>query len=383
MSTSLRRLLPPLITSRLLGDTANQLFNPFLGTIAAGIGISNQQLGLLVSFRSLSGLSGPALAAIADRRGYLNLARIGIILMAAGLTTLALSNSIWTAGAAMLPMGMALGLINPALQAYVGSFIGHAQRARGLGMFEYSWALSGILGLSALGWLISAFGWRAGVLTLAALMLLSLLLLRNLPANPVFKSANGNVTGTSLGSASLWSGVAAVGLTFYASLNVMIVFGVWLAQEYSLSPAALGTVALVLGAADLAGAVLVSRAGDRLKPRRMVLAASLLSVAAYLLPSIVSSLALVLLALVLMRAFMQVSFVGMLPILSEQRPAARARTLALAAAAGQIGMALASATGPGIYEGYGAGTLGAISATAALLSFLLVLLFVQDSKEAS
>ncbi len=381
MSWSLRRLLPPMITSRLLGDTANQLFNPFLGTIAAGIGISNQQLGLLVSLRSLSGLSGPALGALADRRGYLTLARLGIILMATGLVVLSLSNSVWTAGAAMLPMGVALGLINPALQAYVGSFVSHSQRARGMGMFEYSWALSGILGLSALGWLIAAFGWRAGVLTLAALLLLSLLLLRKLPATAPQAARSQLQAGGVIGSVSLWCGIAAVGLIFYASLNVMIIHGVWLGEEFAFSPAALGTVALVLGLADLSGAILVSRSGDRLKPRRLVLAGTLLSAVAYLLPLAISGLAGVLLALVLMRAFMQVSFVSMLPILSEQRPAARARVLALSAAAGQIGMAVATSSGPWFYSRFGPGALGAVSAGAALAAFLLVLFFVHDSKE--
>lgn len=383
MSWPLQRLLPPLITSRLLGDTGNQLFNPFLGTIAAGIGISNQQLGLLVSLRSLAGLSGPALGAMADRSGYLNLARAGIVLMAVGLIVLSLSNSVWTAGAAMLPMGVALGLINPALQAYVGSFVSHAQRARGLGMFEFSWALAGILGLSVLGWLMAAFGWRAGVLALAVLLLLSLLLLRNLPDARGASEATARAAAVQLGGLSMWTGIAAVGLMFYASLNVMIIHGVWLGDVFGFTPAALGTFALVLGLADLSGALLVSRIGDRFKPRRMVLAGTLLSIFAYLLPLAGSGLAITTIALVLMRALMQVGFVGMLPILSEQRPAARARVLALSAAAGQIGMALATGSGPWLYSQHGPAALGTVSASAAGAALLLVLLFVRDSKETS
>src|SRR5690554_1440812 len=232
VSWSLRRLLPPLVISRLLGDTANQLFNPFLGSIAAGIGISNQQLGLLVGLRSLSGLSGPALGALADRRGYLNLARLGIVLMAVGLIILSQSTTVWTAGAAMLPMGVALGLINPALQAYVGSFVSHSQRARGMGIFEYSWALAGIVGLSATGWIIAAFGWQAGVLTLAGLLLSSLLLFRRLPAPAPLSATRRMVSHDPIAGTSMWTGIAAVGLIFYASLNIMIVHGVWLGEEF-------------------------------------------------------------------------------------------------------------------------------------------------------
>lgn len=382
MNRSLRRLLAPLVPARIFADTTNQLFNPFLGTIATGIGISTQQLGLLVSLRSLAGLSGPLFGSVADRRGHLFMARIGIVLLASGLLLLAMSSSLLTAAVAMLPMGLALGMFNPILQAYVSSHVEYGRRARALGILEYSWALAGIAGLSGLGWLMTAFGWRTAVLTLAALLLVSLAGLRAKPA-----AAGGGelpVSTPLLPAAiprSVWAATAAVGLTFFGFFNIMIIHGVWLAERYAFTPALLGWTALVLGFADLAGVTIVSSAADRFGPRRLALVASLLCAAVYVLPALGSGLPVVAVALILMRLLMQVTFVSILPLLSELQPEARARILALAGAVGQIGMATAAASGPWLYGRTGPAGLGISSAASALATFLLLLFCIRERKE--
>ncbi len=57
------QLLAASIAARLATDTTYQLFNSFLVTIAAGLGLDVLTLGRLVSLRSLIGLSAPSLAA--------------------------------------------------------------------------------------------------------------------------------------------------------------------------------------------------------------------------------------------------------------------------------------------------------------------------------
>ncbi len=381
MSTALHRILPRIMPPRIAGDTANQMFSPFLGVIAAGIGITNQQLGLLVSLRSAFGLAGPFLGELADRHGHLRLARVGIVMMAASLLMLAASNSLVTAALAMAPMGLALGLINPALQAYVSANASHRNRARGMGIFEYSWALAGIIGLPLLGWLISAFGWRVALTTLAVLILLAMLGMRSLSPAPVQAAAQSHAAPGLRASLTLWSGICAVGLTFYASLNAMIIHGVWLAEAFAFTPGTLGLLAIALGLADLSGSGFVSLAADRIGPRRVVLAAGLLSVGAYLLPHLGTGLALAIGALFLMRMLMQASFVALLTILSEQLPARRARVLAFAAASGQVGMAVAGASGPWLYGRLGMPGVGTVSAAAALAAFVLVLIFMKEKRE--
>lgn len=382
MNRSLRRLLAPLVPARIFADTTNQLFNPFLGTIATGIGITTQQLGLLVSLRSLAGLSGPLFGSVADQRGHLFMARIGVLLLATGLIVLATSHSLLAAAVAMVPMGLALGMFNPVLQAYVSSHVEYGRRARALGILEYSWALASIAGLSGLGWLITAFGWRAAVLALAGLLLVSLAGLRAPPAAPgTGKPSAGAAVFPVAIPPSVWAATAAVGLTFFGFFNIMIIHGVWLSEKYAFTPALLGWTALVLGLADLAGVTIVSSAADRFGPRRLALFASLLCTAVYVLPALGTGLAIVAVALILMRLLMQVTFVSILPLLSELQPEARARILALAGAIGQIGMAIAAATGPWLYGTAGPAGLSISSAASALATFLLLLFCIRERKE--
>ncbi len=381
-SLSLRRLLPPLVATRLLTDTANQLFNPFLSTIAIGLGISVPQLGMLLSLRSLSGLSGPVLGGLADRRGYLSVARLGVVLMAAGLALLAVSDSLLVAALAMLPMGVALGIINPALQAYVSSAVHYSRRARGLGAFEYSWALAGIIGLSLLGWLISAAGWRVAVLTLAGLILLSLFGLVRLPAAAAAPAAQASPIADPYVLRAVRAGAAATGLIFFAMLNVMLMHGVWLSEAFLLTPANLGTVAFILGCADLAGAVVVTGAADRLTARRVALIATALCSLSYLLlPMLAGSLTTAVVSLVLMRLLMQTSFISLLTILSEQLPLQRALVMAWTAAIGQIGMAIAGLSGPWLYLRTGLLGLGIASAVAMAAALALILVFVSERRD--
>ncbi len=379
---SLRSLLPPLVTTRLLTDTANQLFNPFLSTIAAGLGISVPQLGMLLSLRSLSGLSGPVLGGLADRRGFLSVARLGVVLMATGLALLAVSNSLLLAALAMVPMGVALGIINPSLQAYVSSAVSYSRRARGLGALEYSWALAGIVGLSLLGWLISAAGWRAAVLTLAGLMLLSLIGIGRLPALAGTPIAQASPEAAPCVLRAVRAGAAATGLIFFAMFNVMIMHGVWLSEAFLLSPANLGTVALILGFADLTGAVVVTGLADRLTARRVALVATACCSLSYLLlPLLSATLSTAVVSLVLMRLLMQTSFISLLTILSEQLPQQRARVMAWTAAIGQIGMAVAGLSGPWLYDHTGLLGLGSASAAAMAVALGLILVLVVERRD--
>lgn len=383
MTAAVRKLLGSLMPARILSDTSNQLFNPFLGTIAAGIGISNQQLGLLVSLRSLSGLTGPLFGAAADRRGHLYMARIGVLLMVCGLTLLGVSRSLLTTAMAMIPMGLALGMLNPVLQAYVSSQVEYGRRGRALGILEYSWALAGIVGLSGVGWLIATFGWRAAVFVLAGLLLGSLVAFRKLPAALSPGSAPGSRVAQPLhADRAVWASALAVGLTFFGFFNVMIIHGVWLTEAFAFTPTLLGVVALVLGLADLSGVTVVSLIADRVGPLRLALFASLFSAGVYLLPAVVSSLAGTVVALVLMRMMMQVTFVSLLPVMSELQPNNRGQVLGLAGAVGQVGMAIAAATGPWFYANAGPAGLGAGSAISAAATFA-VLLLVRKRKETS
>lgn len=357
-----------------MSDSANQMFNPFLAIFAAGIGVSLQHLGILLSVRSLAGMTGPLFGVLADRRGPLPVARFGLTLLAAGLVLLGLSASWLTALLAMLPMGVALGIINPALQAYLSGVVGFERRARTLSIAEYSWALAGIVGLFALGWLISFVGWRVAVFVLAGGLILSQFGLKQLPLPPTAKPSGS--TGSSRLPALAWLGSTVVALLFFTMFNAMVVHGAWLTDAFATGARSLGTVALVLGVADLVGVALVSVLGSRADVAGLAAVMSALCAASYLWlaaaapPTLIATVALLAVA----RLTMQTAFVSVLTLLSEVAPEARGLVLATAAALGQIGMAVAAVASPSAYASAGFGGVGLTSAIGMAVAALLLAL---------
>jgi predicted MFS family arabinose efflux permease len=390
---SLRAVLLGGLSTRLLVDTANQLFNPFLAVIAAGLGTGVVTLGALVSVRSAVGIAGPLLGAWSDRIGYMAMMRVGLLAVASGLLLFGVSASVATAAIAMVPMGIGIAIFTPSLQAYASQRLTYAARARGLGILEYAWALAGIVGLSLTGLLISASGWRAPFLILAALLFLAFLLSLRLPrpAAPATRSGSSTQEAPSLrsffdlgpGGRSAWSSVAVVGLAFFGMMNVIIIHGAWLQDAFGLSVAWLGGVALLLGLADLGGSSLVSLVGDTFGKRRGVLAGTSLCLLGYLaLPLLAGSATSAVIALAGLRFLMQIAYVSNVPLLSEQVPGQRGKVLAFGLAAGQVGMAAAALTGPWAYLALGVPGLAVISASAMLLTLFIAIGWLREAPEA-
>ncbi|MFB6286513.1 MAG: hypothetical protein ABEK03_08040, partial [Candidatus Bipolaricaulia bacterium] len=76
MRTVVSRLILMSMGAKLIVDTSVQVFNPYLATIADGLGLSLVTLGQLVALRSAVGLVVPVIGAQADRFGYLPVIRI-------------------------------------------------------------------------------------------------------------------------------------------------------------------------------------------------------------------------------------------------------------------------------------------------------------------
>ncbi|MBK8049055.1 MAG: MFS transporter [Anaerolineales bacterium] len=158
---SFRRLIGTGISAKLLVDIGVQIFNPFLPVLANGLVLTVIQMGQLVGLRSAMGLFAPVSGLIADRTSFRLVIRLALFVNAAGFFALGLSHAPWMAVIAILLAGLGASSFIPILQAYVSAGLPYSIRARGLGMLEYSWALTGIVGLSVVGLLIQVTGWRA------------------------------------------------------------------------------------------------------------------------------------------------------------------------------------------------------------------------------
>lgn len=379
-----RQLLAVGITTRLAADTTNQLFNPFLRSIALGAGLSVVEMGRLVSLRAGMGLFAPFFGALADRYSYRQVMRGGLLTAAIGMYMIGWSNGGGWLVLGMILTGLGMGAFVPTLQAYMSARLPYAQRARGIGILEYSWALAGIIGLQSVGILIERTGWRSPFLVLGSGLLLGWILFGFLPSARSERSAappqSAPLWKRGLGffrlganARSAYALILANGLFFYGQFHILIIHGAWLQTEYGLSDAALGTVALIQGFADLGGSVLVSVITDQIGKRRSVLAGMFGALLAYLLLPIANvALVSAVVVIALMRFTFEFAIVSNISFVSEQVPEQRGKVMTLSAALSLLGVTLAGFTGPEAYVRYGVLALGLPAAILTSVAILLI-----------
>ncbi len=391
---SVKKLIGIGLITRLLIDTAVQMFFPFLPIIANGMGTTTVTLGRLVSLRSSMGLLAPLFGVMADRRGYRSTMRLGLLLGAIGYTIVASSNAIWMTAIGMIFGGLGTFSFVPTLQAYISTRLPYQQRAKGLGILEYSWALSGIIGLFLVGRLIAATNWRIPLYLIAGGMFISAILYGRLPS--VEAARESKLKSLHLtpwqqlksffifheNQRSTWSVFFVAFLIMMGAMTIFINYGTWLAQSYDVDAASLGTVALIIGLADLSGSVLASVTGDRVGKRRSLFIGLVGSAIAYFcLPFFDISLFTAVFGLVLTRIAFEYGVVNILALASEQVPSQRGKVMSMAAASALLGSTIAGFFSPTLYETYGLRLITFIPVVAMLIGLLTVIFLVEGQAE--
>ena len=393
---SFARLIGTSTAVKICMDTTVQFWSPFLSIVAAGMGTSVVVMGRLVSLRSAMGMSAPLMGLLSDRIGYRRAIRLSLTLAAAGILLVGISPNLWVAALGMAVMGLGTGSFLPLLQSYLSSRLPYALRARGLGIVEYSWALTGIVGLSAIGWLIAATNWRVPMVILSGLLLVAGWVVSRLPPThhaeaieaesaqrplPV-RSFGAQVRDYfSLGETarSTYATILTGALIYFAGNQLLIIYGAWLAVEFGLEAAALGTVAMVLGIFDLAAAVTVSLWVDRLGKRRGVIAGLVVSLAGFLaIPAMTTSVALAVLGIALARIGFEFAIVSYFPLLSEQAPAQRGKVMSLGSAILLAFGTAAGFTSPMLFEWGGIRNVALLSGAAVGGSLIVILTLVHE-----
>lgn len=386
------RLIGVGLLTRLLIDTAVQLFFPFLPVIARGLNISTVAAGQLVSLRGSMGLLSPLFGELAERIGYRRVMRIGLLLGATGYAIIAIGANLTSAIVGMVLAGLGIFSFTPTLQAYLSNQLPLKRRARGLGTLEYAWALAGIVGLSLFGLLIEATSWRAPFVVLSAGLFVAavgyqwLPMSKQLPTSPTAVhqgAANGRFFDLGPTKRSAWSSILSQGMVMFAAMNLFITYGTWFADQFNYAPSDLGRLALYLGIADLCGSVIVSSIGDWLGIRRSVLGGIMLSILGYLLlPSLSTQIGTAVVGILLVRFTFEFSVVSNIALLSEQSPNKRAKVMTLAAASALTGATIAGFTGPRLYDQIGVAGIAWTSGAVAALALALVWWRVNEAQSA-
>ena len=379
------------MAAKSLVDMGSQIFNPFLPLIAAGLGIGVVDLGRLVGLRSSMGILAPVSGVLADRFGYRIVIRIALLVMGAGFLLLSLSTTLWMADVAMILSGLGTGTFVPNLHAFVSSKLSYKLRARGLGMIEYSWALTGIVGLSLIGLLIAATSWRTPFALLSAGLVAMSFVFGSLPADGEAASESSQLSRgswrlqlasllkVSTNRRSTWAVILAGSLSFFAAVQIMIAHGAWLVDQYGLDAAKLGLVALVFGFFDLSASVTVSLITDRLGKKRSVIIGIVGSILCYvLMPAFNVALVSAVVIMGTARMCFEFNIVSHFPLLSEQVPTQRGQVMTLGAAMMMIAGTVAGFTGPWLYVNLGVAALAWTSAVAVTIGLVVTLALVKE-----
>lgn len=372
MSRPLRSSLAFLTSERLVMNTAFRFVYPFLPAIARGLGVPLEAAGLLVSARWVAGLATPGIQRTAGRgEARRRLIVTGCLLFIAGAGVTALTGVYVGALLGFALIGLAKPSYDIASQAYIADRVPYQHRARYLAVFELTWALSLLIGAPLTGWLIARGEWTTpfwvfGALTVVALLLVPRFVDPDLPAV---------ATSTQRGrfGSSAVAFLAVTALFTLGAETMFVVFGAWLEGSFALTLAALGSAAVLIGFAELAGEGATFAFTDRIGKRRSVLIGLMVSAVGFaMLVPAGNSLGIGLAFLALGLFGFEFTIVSSIPLATELEPTTRARYLAWTVVAMATGRGIGAALGPILF-----GSLGlagpAIAAVAANMVAAVVL----------
>ncbi len=339
--------------ARLFFNTAARFAYPFAPALSRGLDVPLTSITSLLAASQLTGLFGLISGPLCDRWGRRRMMFAGSAMLAGGML---FGGALPVYGGVLLALflaGLGKTFYDPAVQAYVGEWIPYERRGRVIGLSEFAWAGSSLLGVPLVGLLMDRLGWRSpffllggmGLFSAAAVMIL-------FPRDPRQRPS----VGIAAGLWQAWRRVSkesavlcALGfglLISAASQNLFVVYGVWMEEAFGLSIVALGTISLVIGVAELLGEGLTAFIADQLGLKRAVVAGSVLLVMGYaLLPWVGRSLSWALVGLFIIFLSFEFTVVTALSLVTEILPGARATMMSGLMAASSLGRVIGVAVG--------------------------------------
>jgi predicted MFS family arabinose efflux permease len=358
---------------RLLLNVLFRMVYPFLPDISRGLGISFAQASHALSLRSISGIVGPFLAIIADRKGRKLGMLMGLLSFMVGLALVIFWPSLTGFILMLLLTTLGKTLFDAAVHAYIGDNVDYQQRGLVVAVTEMSWSGSYFIGMPLAAFLIARAGWMAPFpLLLFMLVVSSIFLYRMLPKSPGVTHTTPVMSNISVvfKTSVVWAGLLLTMFITMANEMVSLVFSVWLEGSFGLKVAAIGGVAALIGLSELSGEGLVTMISDRLGKRRAVALGLLCnSLAAILLSWVGRSIPGALAGLFLFYLSFEFSIVSAIPLITETLPSARATVLALSASFALLGRGVSGWLVPYAY----AHSFAAITYSASAINLLALL----------
>lgn len=365
---------------RLVFNTARRFAYPFAPVLSRGLGVPLAAITSVIAVNQSTAVIGMFFGPMADRLGYRLMMLTGLGMLTVGMFAGGFLPFYGVVLAALFLAGLGKSVFDPALQAYVGERVPFQRRGLVIGVLEFSWAGSTLLGIPLVGLLIEHMGWRAPFFAMGGLGLLGIAALGILMPKDGKKSVRHQTV------AGLWSAwrrlgqeraaLGAIGFAFFVSAandNLFVVYGAWLEKSFNLSILALGLGTSIIGVAELSGESLTAAISDRLGLKRSVGVGLALCIISYgVLPLLCQTLPPALGGLFLIFLTYEFTIVSALSLCTELLPGSRATMMSGFLAAAGIGRVVGALIGVPVWLKGGIQMTGFVSAAISCLGLLFL-----------
>jgi predicted MFS family arabinose efflux permease len=325
-------------------NTARRFVYPYAPVFSRTLGVPLTAITSLIAVNQATGLLSLVFGPLGDRWGYRAMMLAGMASLTIGMFLGGLLPIYGVIIVSLLLAGLCKSLFDPALYAYIGDRVPFAQRGRIIGIVEFAWAGSVLIGIPIAGLLIDRIGWRSPFFVMGGLALLGLVALsllvepgrtgETLAAGKPFLAGWRQLTRSRAAMGALAFGF----LLSLANDTLFVIYGVWLEQAFALEVVALGATAIVIGLAELLGEILTATLADRLTLKRAIIIGLALTVTSYgQLPLLAQTLPLALLGMFLIFLFFEFTVVTGISLFTELLPQARGTMLSASVASSSLG----------------------------------------------
>lgn len=365
---------------RLVFNTARRFVYPFAPVLSRGLGVPLTAITSVIAVNQSTAVIGMFFGPLADRLGYRLMMLTGLGMLTVGMFAGGFLPFYGVVLAALFLAGLGKSVFDPALQAYVGERVPFQRRGLVIGVLEFGWAGSTLLGIPLVGLLIEHMGWRAPFFAMGGLGLLGIAALGILMSKDDKKPVRHQ---TAAGLWSAWwrlgqerAALGAIGFAFFVSAandNLFVVYGAWLEKSFSLSILALGLGTSIIGVAELSGESLTAAISDRLGLKRSVGVGLALCIISYgVLPFLCQTLPLALGGLLCIFLTYEFTIVSALSLCTELLPGSRATMMSGFLAAAGIGRVVGALIGVPVWLKGGIQMTGFVSAAISCLGLLFL-----------
>lgn len=340
--------------ARVVVTTAIRMVYPFLPVFSRSLGVDLRMLSNALTLRAATGIIGPFLASIGDLRGRKTGILAGTILFTSGFAVIVVWPTFpgFTLSLILTMIGNLIFV--PSMQAYLGDWVPYRRRGLVMGLTEFGWSLSFIVGVPLMGLVIARSEWWVPFPILAVVGALFFIVLLVLIPNDRSQSKGKPSLFRNISSVIAYppalAGILISLLISFSNELVNLIFGVWLEDTFAVKIAALAAASAIIGISELGGESLVSVFVDRLGKRRSVALGLMLNALAALgLPFISQNLTGALVGLFFLYLTFEFTLVSLLPLMTELYPPARTTVLSLNIAGMSLGRMLGAQISPRLY----------------------------------